>query len=245
MRALRVTLAGAFLITSLGGAGSSVHLALSDCRSRLFSIPERKRAAESGVCSPEFWLRLYELKQESGKVQSKELEAASRCNPLDSGVLIRLALKYESDGDLMRAADYLHRAAQVDRGFVPAWSLANYYLRRNESNLFFEWIHKALAVTSTDATPVFYLAWNICDDKDRILSAMPRTEFILSQYVAWLSRSGRSDAAYDAARLLPHVDSKLTRNALDRLRDQLSEAGDAERANSIWNLAKEISAKGK
>ncbi len=201
-RVLHVLFAGVILAISITGAWNAVRLGISDYRSSL-SMSERQRAVESGICNADFWLRLADLKREAGEDNIVEIQRAAECNPENSEAHILLGLAYEAHGNTERAGELLHQATEMDHGLVPRWTLANFYLRRGDNDHFFKWIHEALAVARGDVIwSAFYLCWNISKDKDRILSAIPHTNLILSDYRDWLTRTQHFDAARDVSRLL-------------------------------------------
>src|SRR4249919_78105 len=58
-----------------------------------------------------------------------ELDQAVALNPRYSAAWIARGLNAEASGDRRTAAASLLRAAEADRGYLPAWTLANFYLR--------------------------------------------------------------------------------------------------------------------
>ena len=54
-----------------------------------------------------------------------------RANPRDAGSWLRLGIEAEVGGDPVLAERHLLRAEQADHTFLPAWTLANYYYRRD------------------------------------------------------------------------------------------------------------------
>src|SRR5208282_3538262 len=57
------------------------------------------------------------------------LRRAVALDPSDSLSWIELGLRVESDGDSAAAERYFLRAAEVDKQYLPKWTLANYYFR--------------------------------------------------------------------------------------------------------------------
>ena len=235
MRLQKAFLAYSAFAASIAGASSALYLGLSDHRSNLPSLAERKRAAESGFCNADSWLRLADLKRASGESSIYELGRAGNCNPLNSETYILLGLENESKGNTDRARGFLLKATQVDHGFVPRWSLASFYLRHGQDDLFFQWTREALARASSDIMSVFPLCWTASNDKNRILTAIPRRGIILRQYLAWLTLTRHLDAAYDVFQLVEDSDLSLVPDTVVSLCDQLNDAGERERALAVWN----------
>jgi len=87
-----------------------------------------------------------------------ELRASVTLDPRLSAAWIHLGLDAEADGDLREAETDLLRAASVDRIYVPAWTLANFYFRRGDQAKFWPWAKRAAELTSDDYRPLLRLA---------------------------------------------------------------------------------------
>jgi len=59
------------------------------------------------------------------------LTTSLRLNRYDAQADIGLGLQFEADGDFGRAEKKLLEAYEVDHTYLPRWSLANYYFRRD------------------------------------------------------------------------------------------------------------------
>lgn len=188
---------------SMSGCLAAVQLGLSGFWSESSSIAVRRRATKLGMCNPEPWMKLADLERDRGLSVSGELDSALACNPLDPDVMTQLALENEIDHHLARALDLLSRAAKVDRGFTPRWSLANFYLRRGNTAEFFGWIHQALSVGYRDFGPEFALCWQASDDPVLIYESLPRRPLVQNQYRAWLARAGKMNAAHQTKIAVP------------------------------------------
>ena len=86
------------------------------------------------------------------------LERAVALNPSDAGSWIELGLRWEADGNAGRAEQYLLRAAEVDRQYLPRWSLANFYFRRKDTEKFWAWARASAEMVYGDARPLFRCA---------------------------------------------------------------------------------------
>ncbi len=132
----------------------------------------------------------------SGAVDD-DLRQASELNPFDSTVLMTLGLRAEFRRDLVVAEAYYTRAADVDRQFKPAWTLANFYARSHQPEKVWPMLRRCLQLDPLgfDPAPVFDLAWEYSNDRDKILDLMPRRRPRLIEYLSYLIRTERVDAA--------------------------------------------------
>ena len=74
-------------------------------------------------------------------------------DPLESTVelgLFALGLAKERAGDFEGAARDLLRAAEVDRQYLPAWTLANFYFRRGDRPAFRNWVRRSAELAPGD-----------------------------------------------------------------------------------------------
>src|ERR1700735_4224964 len=78
------------------------------------------------------------------------LERAVKLNPYDASSWIKLGLLCEAANDLPQAEEALSRAANVDSTFLPSWSLANFYFRRENAGQFWHWAQRAAQMDSYD-----------------------------------------------------------------------------------------------
>ncbi len=96
------------------------------------------------------------------------LETALSLNRYNVQAAIELGLRYEADGDYSRAEKFLLQAFSVDRTYRPRWSLANYYLRRDNIPAFWTWARKAAEMPSDDMGALFELCWRVSPDPQQI-----------------------------------------------------------------------------
>ena len=116
------------------------------------------------------------------------LHRAVKLNPLDYQSWIELGLASEfQQHDIAAAERYYLKAADVNRMFVPRWTLTNFYFRQGKINHFFNWATATLAVTPYSPDPVFLQMWLISQDAQRIGRAIPERPRILLPYVWFLS----------------------------------------------------------
>jgi hypothetical protein len=91
------------------------------------------------------------------KESAAALDAALLSDPRRTAARLSLALAAESQGRLADAERDLREAAHLDRQYQPAWTLANFYFRQNDSANFWIWARRAAALTA-DYRPLLRLA---------------------------------------------------------------------------------------
>lgn len=122
-------------------------------------------------------------------------EKAVSLNPWDSEALIRSALDAESNGSPRKAENFLLEAVRVDRTFPPAWTLANFYARRNRNREMWAQVRACLKLQDRDPGPVFDFCWRVSDDAALILRAIPEGSEARAKYLAYLIDRSRAKAA--------------------------------------------------
>src|SRR5690242_16815482 len=110
----------------------SCRLAWADQLSRSADPVSVARAVRLAPGNEEFHLRVARALDKRGEDPTLALESAAALNPFDAGVWMRLGLRAEMRGDFDGAERDLLQAARISRQFEPRWTLANYYLRRND-----------------------------------------------------------------------------------------------------------------
>jgi tetratricopeptide (TPR) repeat protein len=115
------------------------------------------------------------------------IERALRLNPRDSQAWIELGLKAESEGNFAKAERSLRHATIIDKTHKPAWTLANYYFRRDDRNEFWLWAERSGATAGPDILPLMSLAWNKKPEPDQFLKMIPKNPEPLQQAFIFLS----------------------------------------------------------
>ena len=120
------------------------------------------------------------------------LHRAVELNPFDFESYIQLGLTTEMQRHDPAAAEryYLH-AADVNHMFLPKWTLANFYFRRERPDEFFRWAKATLQISPYQADPLFAEMWLISQDPQRIAAALPDKAPILLQYTLFLTHTGQ------------------------------------------------------
>ena len=134
-----------------------------------------------------------------------ELRAAVDADPRLSPAWIRLGLSSENDGNLSEAEEDLLEAARVDHQYVPAWTLANFYFRRDDSRSFWPWAQKATVLTFDDYRPLLRLADALEVSPREAMAHLQGNEPpvpLARAYLDLLIGQGRLDAAQEVAHVL-------------------------------------------
>lgn len=186
------------------------------------------------------YVRLSALVSDTDPRRAAELlESAVVLNYLDSRSWIDLALRREMSGDLLSAERDLLRAAEVDRQYLPRWSLANYYFRQGDDARFWLWARRAAAMVYDDPRPLFRLCDEIDADGNLIERLGLRNPDVRASYLKYVLAKNRMD-------LIPAVAQRILADgraadvpAILGACDRLLEIPMVDPALKLWNgLAK-------
>jgi tetratricopeptide (TPR) repeat protein len=213
-------------------------LAYADHLVRTNSLDHVRQANRLVPCNSQYLGRLSALLDEWGEKRTDSvaiLHAAVACNPRDSPSWIELGLKAEAEGNFTMAEKHLLEAARVDRQFDPRWTLANFYLRRNDAEHFWRWAKEAAAMSYGDLAPLFRLSWRMTQDAGLILErAIPDQPEILAQYVSFLLAENHLEAAAVVAQRLVGRAGKTDLPVLFTACDRFIEEGELQAALNLW-----------
>ncbi len=209
----------------------SCRLALADWLFRANTPASVARATALDPENASYHAWLAEIQEHDGRDPTAELEIAAKLNPSDSAVRIRLGLRAESQGDFIHAEKYLLEAARIDKLFAPRWTLANYYVRIDDSDRFWPWARQALEMGYGDLSPLFQLCWRVSKQPH----ILPRQHSVLGQYLSFLMAQDHLEAASPVAeRFLDQAkpaDVGVVLNYCDRLIERRS----ITPAVNLWN----------
>lgn len=169
------------------------------------------------------------------------LEKAIALDPYNAETRIELGLRFEAAGDYPKAEKLLLDAFSVDHTYLPRWSLANYYFRRDNEPAFWKWAREAAAMPSDEIAPLLELCWRISPDAGKISAAIgnDKPEF-LRQYLDFLLVKGQFAAAGDVAgRLVKSGERDADRALMLSVVNQLVAANDATDAQALWRMLTE------
>ena len=220
----------------------TVRLAWADYRFRQQTLAGTRQAIRLEPDSAGYYVRLAAMIQESNPAASTAaLQRAVTLNPWDSESWIELGLRAEAAGDLAGAERNLLRAASVDKQYLPSWSLANYYFRRDEADKFWFWAREALTMAYSDQAPLFNLCWKIASDGALIEQKLGiRTADMQANYLANLTNQNRVEPLPRAARKLLAWNREADRPVLLAACDRLIADDRASDAIQIWNKLAEL-----
>lgn len=164
------------------------------------------------------------------------LQRAVQLNRYNAASWIQLGLLSEAGNDLPGAEKALLQAVSVDATFLPSWSLANFYFRRENTARFWFWAQKAAQMDPEDATPLFRLAWYVSPNAGEIASRLQiKRQLIAVQFVNFLMAQGDPKAVTEAAsRLLP-ANSRGNTQTLLGVCDWLIANKRPDLALPLWN----------
>jgi tetratricopeptide (TPR) repeat protein len=176
--------------------------------------------------------RYYEMLASRGGSEALLDEALAR-NPRAAAVWIEKGLRLEERGERLRAEACYLAAAETDRGWLPAWTLANYYVRaggERAQEQFWKWARTAAAIRYANLAPLFALSLRAPGVAGaEIPEKLALTGEGVRQYLAYLVRAGRLDAAPAALERVAAApqpgDLALLLDCADRA---IAEGGEAE-----------------
>jgi tetratricopeptide (TPR) repeat protein len=155
---------------------------------------------------------------------ANQLRSAVSLNPRLAMAWIQLGFDAEAEGNLAEAEIDLLRAARVDRQYVPAWTLANFYFRRGDAANFWPWARKAAARTFDDYRPLLRLADVLEPSPREVATRLGNSPPLLRAYMDVLIGARRLDAAQEIASLLAARQDPADQARLADLADRVSRA---------------------
>jgi tetratricopeptide (TPR) repeat protein len=165
------------------------------------------------------------------------LESAIELDPYDAEADIELGLRLEAAGDYNRAERLLLNGFAIDHTFLPRWSLANFYLRRDNMPAFWLWARRAAEMPSDSTGPLFELCWRVSPDPNEITrNILNNNPELIRQYLSFLLAKNQLPAAVGIAqRLTQFGDPKTDDPKMFSVTDQLIAANDGSEAKALWN----------
>lgn len=126
--------------------------------------------------------------------------------PRYTAASLELALEWERAGDRDRAEQLLLEAARLDRRYLPAWTLANFYFRGEDRENFWLWGPRAASLCFDDFRPLLRLADAWEPDPRRFVERLGDRPELLRAYLDFLIGGRRwSDAQIVAELLAAHA----------------------------------------
>ena len=186
---------------------------------------------------PDCWWCYVQLARLDDPAAEQLLQTSLQLNRYNSDAAIDLGLRYESDGEFHRAEELLLQAFEVDRTYVPRWSLANFYFRRDNLPAFWTWVRRATETPAEDIGALFELCWRVSPDPKTIEANIVEGDPNVSrQFILFLINKGQPAAAVNAAYTLIRTSSPDSdQTLLFTLLGSLIHANDPIDASALWN----------
>jgi hypothetical protein len=159
-------------------------------------------------------------------------------DPRRSSAWIALGLSAEQAGDWSEAERDLLEAARVDRQYLPAWTLANFYFRRGAEGAFWRWARLAALLTYDDFRPLLRLTGAFDADPARVLNRLGDGMALERGYITYLIGVNRLEAAQQVARRLAArrpSDTAMDRGLFTDLTERSIRTGQVGPALEFWN----------
>jgi hypothetical protein len=163
------------------------------------------------------------------------LKRAVALNPADAQSWIDLAFQYEVAGGNPRAEQCLLRAAEEDAGYLPRWTLANYYFRRSDPQRFWFWARQAAGMAYGDPLPFFRLCGQMDEDGKLIDRLAIRNPSVRASYLSYLAGRNRIDLAGPSSQRVLEDNRESDTPLLLAVCDRLLNQGSVGEALGIWN----------
>ena len=234
-RMISIALRGAIIAACGYGTWASIELARADALSR----EDTEQSVRAAIrITPDGWPYYMRLAQLDPLHAKALLQTSLELNRYDAQAAIELGMQYENDGDFVSAERQMLDAYQVDRTYLPRWSLANYYFRRGNIRAFWIWARSAASMPADEIGALFELCWRVSPNP-QVLTAQLLNEKpeMLRQYVGFLL--GKDQPA-EVARIAPHLvragDPQSDRALLLAVVQTLTDRNDAVQATGLWRL---------
>jgi hypothetical protein len=233
---------GRFLIIAIAAAGFaaaavwSVRLGWADYWFRKETLAGTEQALAITPDQAAYYYRLALLSSDDHPARAvRALKRAVALNPADAQSWIDLGLQYEAGGDKARAEQCLLRAVEEDAEYLPKWTLANYYFRRNDPPRFWFWAKQAAAMAYGDPLPLFRLCGQMQEDGNLIDRLAIRSPSVRASYLGYLVGQDRIDLVGPPSRRVVEGNRQDDTPLLLAVCDRLLDRSRVDEALTIWN----------
>lgn len=228
-------------LLAAGFATSAIYagrVALADYWLKTATVPGIQRSTTIISDRADSYFQLGVMTADSDDAQSfQAFQTAATLNPLDSRPLIELGLRSELAGDPKTAEALFLKAADIDHQYLPRWTLANFYLRRNDEQNFWVWANRTLEMEYRPFSPVFRLCWNISDSAEDIQQRLKLpNDRLKTGYLAYVVAAQKADAIFDAASRVAKTVPDASVVHLYGACERLIQSKRTEQATELWNL---------
>ena len=227
-------LAVALLIFFSLAASLTARLAIAECVFERDTVDAVRWAARDAHAAA-YYQRWADLEPARA---GEALREALKANPRASAAWIELGLMAEHFGDWPEATRDLAQAAQADRQYLPAWTLANYSFRRGDAAGFWSAAARAATLAYDDLRPLLDLCDRMEPDPGIALARLARlgnSARLERSYLDLLIGKNHLEAAQDVARLMLARPSAENTRRLTDFTERLITAGRGTPALEIWN----------
>jgi hypothetical protein len=231
----------AIVLGGLAAASAwSILVGYADYWARQITVAATERALALTPWQAAYHVQLAVLiSDDDPQLASAALRRAIALNPFDSSSWIELGLRVEAGGHNADAERCFLRAAEVDKQYLPKWTLANYYFRRGDDAKYWFWAKAAAQMLYGDALPLFRLSGKIVEDGNLMDRLAIRSPDIQAAYLSYLLSQKRLDLTGSVTRRLLDQGRALDVPLLLTTCDRLIDAKLVDEAVTVWNgLAK-------
>ena len=219
-----------------GTAGMyATRLALADYWYRQETVAATEKAIGLTPDQSAYRVRLALLAgDENPALAVASLRRAVELNPADGRAWVELGLRLEETGNSAGAERALLHAADVDRTYLPRWTLANFYFRRHDTDRFWQWAKATVPMIYGDPLPLFHLCGRIREDGELIERLDIHGPQLQAAYLFYLLGVGREDLVGPASLHLLRGQREEDTPLLLTVCDRLIEARRVDDASNIW-----------
>ncbi|MEI9811408.1 MAG: hypothetical protein WDO18_01465 [Acidobacteriota bacterium] len=143
------------------------------------------------------------------------LAVQHRLHPRDTGISIRLGLELERAQRDPEAERVLLDAARLDHQHLPAWTLTNFYFRRQNTERFWFWARRTASLTYDDFRPLLRLTEHVDRDPLSVVARLGNRPELLRAYLDLLIAEPRRIP--DALKIAALLAARCDRADRDRL----------------------------
>ncbi len=209
----------------------TLRIGYADYLFRKDTLAAVQRAAAVRPNEAEFQARLADLDP------TKDIAHLSRAVALNPGLSkswIALGLRREFEGNTAEAERSYLDAARWDSQFLPAWTLANFYCRRQDTAHFWPWARHAAQMSYEDIRPLLRLAFSLTSNPNVVLEEMIVPRRKVEQEFLYYLMAERLDGSSIADRILGKA-GKEDLPPLLAWTDRLIELRRTSEAHALWD----------
>ncbi|HEY2014732.1 MAG TPA: hypothetical protein VGH38_14590 [Bryobacteraceae bacterium] len=230
-------LGAAVIVSGLAVAASwSARTGWADYLARQETVGGLEDAIRITPDNADYYAQIADLFKAVDPARAKEaLLRAVQLNPSDARSWIELGLQAEAQGDNATAEQFLLRAADEDKQYLPRWTLTNFYYRHGNETAFWSWVKVAAQMVHGDPQGLFQLCGNLVEDGRLVDRLEIRQPAVRAGYLVHLLEQNRTDLIGRVTDLMLQEnrdeDVPVLLDACDRQLD----AGRVEDAIELWN----------